>query len=121
MELELAFDKQGGLLPVIVQEVGTREILMLAYVDPQALEQTRLTGKAHYYSRSKQRLWMKGESSGHIQLIQDILVDCDQDTLVYVVEQTGGTACHTGEKSCFFSRLTPQNTLEPTSEKRVSL
>ncbi|MGK5091686.1 phosphoribosyl-AMP cyclohydrolase [Deltaproteobacteria bacterium TL4] len=112
MKLNLAFDKQEGLLPVIVQDEQSNEVLMLAYVDREALEQTQKTGKAHFYSRSKKRLWMKGESSGHIQEVQEILVDCDQDTLIYKVRQIGGAACHTGYRSCFHSRLSSENTLE---------
>ena len=118
MELQLDFEKQGGLLPVIAQDWETNEILMLAYVDSEALKATQETGKAHYYSRSKKRLWMKGESSGHIQEVKEILVDCDQDTLVFKIKQIGGAACHTGHRSCFFSRLTSEGTLiSDTSEK----
>lgn len=78
---------------------------MLAYINEKAWEQTLATGKAHYWSRSRKSLWLKGESSGHVQLIRDILVDCDEDTVIYVVEQLGGAACHTGHRSCFYRRL----------------
>ena len=118
MKLELAFQKQEGLLPVIVQDWMTGEVLMLAYTDAEALKTTQQTGKAHYYSRSKQRYWMKGETSGHIQEVKEILVDCDQDTLVFKVYQQGGAACHTGHRSCFFSRLAG-NTLEHTGSPKV--
>ena len=78
---------------------------MLAYVNEQAWKATLATGKAHYWSRSRNQLWLKGESSGHVQLIQQILVDCDEDTIVYKVQQLGGAACHTGHRSCFFRRV----------------
>ena len=102
----LRFDKsENGLLPAIVQEYQSGEILMLAYINPEAWEKTLETGKAHYWSRSRNKLWLKGESSGHIQLIREILVDCDDDTVVFKVEQLGGAACHTGHRSCFFRRV----------------
>lgn len=80
-------------------------MLMLAYVNEQAWEATLSTGKAHYWSRSRKQLWLKGETSGHIQVIQQILVDCDEDTIIYQVEQLGGAACHTGHRSCFYRRV----------------
>lgn len=94
-----------GLLPAIVQDYQTKEVLMLAYINKEAWEKTRETGKAHYWSRSRNQLWLKGETSGHVQIIQAILVDCDDDTVIYQVEQLGGAACHTGHRSCFFRRL----------------
>ncbi len=94
-----------GLLPAIVQDYQTREVLMLAYINKEAWEKTQATGKAHYWSRSRNQLWLKGETSGHVQIIQAILVDCDDDTVIYQVEQLGGAACHTGHRSCFFRRL----------------
>ncbi len=101
--IELDFSKSAdGLLPAIVQDYATGEVLMLAYINALAWEKSLETGKAHYWSRSRQKLWLKGESSGHIQKIHDILVDCDADTVVYVVEQLGGAACHTGHRSCFY-------------------
>jgi phosphoribosyl-AMP cyclohydrolase len=102
----LRFDKsENGLLPAIAQEFQSGEILMLAYINREAWEKTLETGKAHYWSRSRNKLWLKGESSGHIQLIHEILVDCDDDTVVFKVEQLGGAACHTGHRSCFFRRV----------------
>lgn len=102
---KLKFDKGGGLLPVIAQDYRTGEVLMLAYINDLALAQTIATGKAHYWSRSRQKLWLKGETSGHVQLVRDILVDCDEDTVIYKVEQLGGAACHKGYRSCFFRRM----------------
>ena len=78
---------------------------MLAYINQLAWERTLATGKAHYWSRSRNSLWLKGESSGHVQLIREILVDCDKDTVVYKVEQLGGAACHTGYRSCFYRKV----------------
>ncbi|PHR56873.1 MAG: bifunctional phosphoribosyl-AMP cyclohydrolase/phosphoribosyl-ATP pyrophosphatase [Arcobacter sp.] len=95
---------KSELLPVIVQEVGTNEILMMAYMNKEALELSLTTKIAHYFSRSKQRIWKKGESSGHTQAIQEFLLDCDNDTLLIKVVQEG-VACHTGRKSCFFTNI----------------
>ena len=96
--------EKSELLPVIVQEVGTNEVLMMAYMNREALELSLQTKIAHYFSRSKQRIWKKGESSGHIQTIHSFNIDCDNDTLLIKVEQEG-VACHTGRKSCFFTEL----------------
>lgn len=101
----LNFAKGGGLLPAIAQDHATGEVLMLAYINEEAWLQTIATGRAHYWSRSRNQLWLKGESSGHFQLVKEILVDCDQDTVIYRVEQLGGAACHKGYHSCFFRRL----------------
>ena len=101
---ELDFSKGNGLIPVVVQESSTKEVLMLAYVNEESLNPTLKTGFAHYWSRSRNKLWKKGESSGHVQKIVDVLVDCDNDTILYNVEQTG-PACHTGTKTCFEKEL----------------
>jgi len=94
----------GGLIPVIVQDAKTREVLMMAYANEEAVRLTRETGYAHYYSRSRKKLWKKGEESGHFQKVRRILTDCDEDCLIYEVEQTGA-ACHTGYMSCFYRTL----------------
>lgn len=99
------FSKHGGLLPAIVQDAGTGKVLMLAYMNELAWEKTLDTGMAHYWSRSRQRLWLKGEESGHTQLVKEVLLDCDLDTILLKVEQRGGAACHTGHESCFYRRL----------------
>ena len=99
---DIDFEKSGGLVPVIVQDVNSQEVLMCGYSDQAAWEATCRSGYAHYYSRSRQRLWMKGEESGNRQKIREILIDCDNDTLLYRVEQEGDGACHTGNYSCFF-------------------
>ncbi|MCW4006751.1 MAG: phosphoribosyl-AMP cyclohydrolase [Candidatus Bathyarchaeota archaeon] len=101
---KLDWKKMNGLIPVIVQDAKTLEVLMLAYANKQALEHTLKTGKATYWSRSRQELWVKGETSGHTQKIVNVQTDCDYDTLLYVVEQTG-PACHTGKKTCFHNPL----------------
>jgi phosphoribosyl-AMP cyclohydrolase len=102
---KLNFQKGDGLLPAIVQDYASNEVLMLAYINKEAWEKTLATGKAHYWSRSRNSLWLKGESSNHVQLIKEILVDCDEDTVVYKVEQLGGAACHKGYRSCFFRKV----------------
>ena len=102
---QLDFEKGGGLIPVVAQDAKSGEILMLAYANKEAVKKTLETGYAHYYSRSRKRLWLKGEESGNKQRVHKILVDCDQDALIYLVEQKGA-ACHTGNRSCFYRELT---------------
>lgn len=97
---ELKYNSHG-LIPAITQDVETKEVLMMAYMNQEALEKTIETGKVHYYSRSREKLWLKGETSGHFQMVKEISYDCDGDTLLIQVEQMGG-ACHTGHKSCFY-------------------
>lgn len=99
------WDKIDGLLPVIVQEESSNEVLMLAYMNEEALNLSLKTGFAHYFSRTKNRIWKKGEESGNIQIIRSALLDCDNDSLLIKVEQKGGVACHTGKKSCFFNEI----------------
>ncbi len=101
---KIDFEKNGGLVPVIVQDIETNEVLMLAYMNEEALKKTIESGYAHYFSRSRNKLWKKGESSGNTQEVEDILIDCDNDTLLLKVKQNG-PACHTGRKSCFFTNL----------------
>ena len=95
---------ENGLMPAIAQDAKTKDILMLAWINREALAETLRCGNAVYWSRSRGRLWRKGEESGHVQKIIDIRLDCDSDALIYVVEQTG-LACHTGRRSCFFQQL----------------
>ncbi len=102
---EVVFDKNTGLSPVVVQDYQTGEVLMLAYANLEALELTVETGYAHFFSRSREKIWKKGESSGQLQKIHDILYDCDADALLYKVDQIGEAACHTGRRSCFFNRI----------------
>ena len=101
---KLDFKKGNGLIPVVVQDATSKEVLMMAYANEEALEKTLRTGYAHYWSRSRNKLWMKGETSGHTQKIKKVIADCDYDTLLYVVEQKG-PACHTGKDTCFHHEL----------------
>ena len=107
--IKLDFKKNNGLIPAVVQDHITGEVLMLAYMNEEAFTETLKTGKATYYSRSRKSLWIKGETSGHVQLVKEIRVDCDLDTLLLKVEQIGGAACHKGYRSCFFSKLEEQD------------
>lgn len=107
VEMKLDFEKCGGLIPVIAQDFETKDILMLAYINEEAWRETLATGRAVYFSRSRNKLWRKGEESGNYQVIREIRVDCDQDTVIYMVDQIGGAACHTGHRSCFFTKVDP--------------
>jgi len=103
--IELNFKKMGGLIPAVVQDYKTGEVLMLAFMNQAAWEATLSTGKATYYSRTRQELWIKGKTSGNMQIIKEIRIDCDDDTVVLKVDQVGGAACHTGHKSCFYKKV----------------
>ena len=103
--IQINFKKAGGLVPAIAQDYATGEILMLAYMNQEAFDATLSTGKATYYSRSRQTLWIKGETSGNIQQVKEIRIDCDNDTVLLKVEQIGGAACHTGHRSCFHKKI----------------
>ncbi len=113
---------RDGLVPAIAQETGSGKVLMVAWMNREALAETARTNKAVYWSRSRQRLWRKGEESGHEQIVRDIRLDCDSDVLLLSVEQQGGIACHTGRKHCFFQQLqgdrwvTVEPILKPESE-----
>lgn len=104
-EIEIDFDKGNGLVPVIAQDFATGDVLMMAYMNKEAWEKTLETGKVHYWSRSRNSLWLKGESSGHVQQLKEAFVDCDKDTILVKVEQLGGAACHKGYRSCFFRKV----------------
>jgi phosphoribosyl-AMP cyclohydrolase len=101
----LDFDKAGGLVPVVAQDADTGEVLMLAWMNREAFEETVRTGRAVYFSRSRNKLWRKGEESGHFQEVKGVFIDCDADTVLLKVKQIGGAACHEGYKSCFFRQL----------------
>lgn len=103
LDVELDFG-ENGLVPAVAQDAETGDVLMLAYVSPEALEATQNTGFAHYHSRSRDELWKKGGSSGHVQQVSEIRVDCDADALLYRIDQEGG-ACHTGYRSCFYRTI----------------
>jgi phosphoribosyl-AMP cyclohydrolase len=105
--LQPDFDKGGGLLPAVAQDADTGQVLMLAWMNREAYEETLRTGRAVYFSRSRSRLWRKGEESGNVQHVREVLIDCDADTILLKVHQVGGAACHEGYASCFFRRITP--------------
>ena len=105
MSVELDFEKCGGLIPAIAQDHQTNEVLMMAYINAESWTETLKSGYATYYSRSRKQLWKKGESSGHLQVIKSILVDCDCDTVIFKIEQLGPGACHTGHRSCFYRKV----------------
>ena len=96
---------QDGLVPAVAQEAGSGRVLMVAWMNRESLAKTAATGEAHYWSRSRRKLWHKGEESGHVQKVKSIRLDCDEDVILVEVEQVGGIACHTGRHSCFFQRL----------------
>src|SRR5205085_5348309 len=101
----LDFNKSGGVIPAIAQDADSGEVLMLAWMNEEAFAETVRTGRACYYSRSRGRLWRKGEESGHVQEVHGIYVDCDADTVLLKVKQVGGAACHEGYRSCFFRKV----------------
>jgi phosphoribosyl-AMP cyclohydrolase len=102
--VKIDFEKGGGLVPVIVQDYQSRDVLMVAYMNEEAWEKTKETGKAHYYSRSRKGPWFKGEESGNFQEVIDMFIDCDNDTILLQVNQIGGAACHEGYRSCFYRK-----------------
>ena len=118
-KMKIDWEKTGGLLPVVVQDVASGEVLMLAYMNEEALNLSLETGFAHYFSRTKNRIWKKGEQSDNVQKIEDAYLDCDNDTLLIKVEQKGGAACHTGAKSCFFRKIAGVN-LGDDSEQNLT-
>ena len=111
------FEKTGGLVPAIAQDADTGEVLMLAWMNSEAFEETLRTGRAVYFSRSRGKLWRKGEESGHVQTVKAIYVDCDADAILRKVEQAGA-ACHEGYRSCFFRQVTPSG-LQIAAERLV--
>ncbi|MDR0549851.1 MAG: phosphoribosyl-AMP cyclohydrolase [Deltaproteobacteria bacterium] len=105
LKLEPDFAKSGGLVPAVVQDAVTGEILMLAYMNQESYHLTLTTREVHYWSRSRRELWHKGDTSGHVQKVIELYLDCDLDAVVVKIEQVGGIACHTGRRSCFYHRL----------------
>ena len=114
--MKLDFEKSGGLIPAIAQDADTGEVLMLAYINEESWNETLKSGCATYWSRSRNKLWKKGESSGNVQEIKEILVDCDNDAVVFKIKQIGDAACHTGYRSCFYTKVTQDGT-EIVSDK----
>jgi len=115
--LEFKYDDKG-LIPAVIQDAGTGEVLMVAYMNAESLKQTLETGKTHFFSRSRNKFWLKGESSGHFQLVKEVLTDCDKDTLVIRVEQIGG-ACHLGYKTCFVNKIDGKGDLSGITQEKV--
>ncbi len=115
--MRIDFEKMGGLVPVIAQDYKTGQVLQLAFMNQEAFEKTLSDRKAWYYSRSRNKLWLKGETSGHFQLVKEILLDCDNDAILLKVEQISA-ACHEGYKTCFFKKI-EKNGKEKTIEKKV--
>jgi phosphoribosyl-AMP cyclohydrolase len=103
--MQLAFEKSGGLLPAVIQDATSKEVLMLGFMNAEAVEATRATGEVTFFSRSRNKLWRKGESSGHVLRVRTILLDCDADALLVSVDAVGPGVCHEGYRSCFFRRL----------------
>lgn len=116
--LDLDFAKGQGLLPTITQDYRTGKVLMLAYSNSLSFSKTLETREAHYWSRSRQELWHKGGTSGNVQKIKDVYVDCDNDTILFVVEQIGGAACHTGHETCFHKKIDRNGDITIVGEKR---
>jgi phosphoribosyl-AMP cyclohydrolase len=106
------FAAGGGLLPAIAQDAATGEVLMIAYMNAEAFAETVASGRAVYFSRSRNRLWRKGEESGNFQIVESIFVDCDGDAILLKVRQIGDAACHTGHRSCFYRQVTPDGLRE---------
>jgi phosphoribosyl-AMP cyclohydrolase len=104
-EFQIDFQRGNGLVPAIVQDWKTGEVLMVAYMNGESWAKTRETGKACFWSRSRKKLWLKGETSGNVQIVKEVFLDCDNDALLLKVEQIGGAACHTGYRSCFYRRV----------------
>ena len=110
--MKIDFEKGKGLVPVIVQDDATGDVLMLAYMNREAYQKTLETKKATYWSRSRGKLWLKGETSGNIQEVKKIYIDCDEDTILLKVHQVGGAACHTGHRSCFYRERNNKGTFD---------
>ncbi len=115
--MDFKYDDKG-LIPAVIQDAATGEVLMVAYMNQESLKKTLETRKTYFFSRSRNKFWLKGESSGHFQIVKEILTDCDKDTLVIRVEQTGG-ACHLGYKTCFVNRLDDKGDLSCVTQEKV--
>ena len=118
--MELDFEKENGLIPAIVQDAGNGEILMLGFMNREALAKTRRTGFVTFFSRSRQKLWTKGETSGQKLLLRELRVDCDLDALLVRAELEGGAVCHEGYRSCFFRRLAPDGSAAVVEERVIA-
>lgn len=119
MTTQIDFDKSGGLIPAIAQDATSGTVLMLAWMNKEAYQETLRTGRAVYFSRSRNKLWRKGEESGNVQHVKQIMIDCDADTILLMVEQVGGAACHEGYQSCFFRKLDQEGNHAGTIGERL--
>jgi len=119
--VELDFAKLEGLLPAVIQDHATREVLMLGFMNAEALEYTRRTGEVHFYSRTRKRLWKKGETSGHVLRVRQLLFDCDADSLLIRVDPIGPGVCHEGYRSCFFREMAPDGTPQIIAERAFAV
>ncbi|HNV86682.1 MAG TPA: phosphoribosyl-AMP cyclohydrolase [Candidatus Omnitrophota bacterium] len=115
--MQLKFDEKG-LITAVMQDAKTQEVLMVAYMNETAFRKTVETGKAHFFSRSRNKIWLKGETSGHVQTVKQILTDCDRDCLLLLVEQEGG-ACHLGYRTCFVHKVTPSGDTDGVTQEKV--
>jgi phosphoribosyl-AMP cyclohydrolase len=118
--VKLAFEKMDGLIPAVIQDYQTKDVLMLGFVDENALGCTQRSGEVHFFSRSRKRLWKKGETSGHVLRVKEILVDCDADALIIRVKAVGRGVCHEGYRTCFFRKMESDGTLRVIAEKTFS-
>jgi phosphoribosyl-AMP cyclohydrolase len=118
--VKLAFEKMDGLIPAVIQDLTTKDVLMLGFVDENALERTQRSGEVHFFSRSRNRLWKKGETSGHVLRVKEILVDCDADAVLIRVEAPGPGVCHEGYRACFFRELEADGSLRVIARKTFS-
>ena len=116
MTIPLDFNKMEGLIPAVVQDITTGDVLMVGFMNAEAWETTLKTGKATFYSRTRNTLWTKGATSGNVQRVKEIRIDCDDDTVLLKVEQVGDAACHTGHRSCFFKRVAPDHSVETVGQ-----
>lgn len=119
MKITIDFEKAGGLIPAIAQDAASGTVLMMAWMNREAYEETLRSGRAVYFSRSRNKLWRKGEESGNVQHVKEMFVDCDADTLLLKVEQVGGAACHEGYQSCFFRQLDGSGDVQATVGERL--
>ena len=115
--MKLGFEKMDGLIPAVIQDYETKDVLMLGFVDENAVGCTQRSGEVHFFSRSRKRLWKKGEASGHVLRVKEILVDCDADALLIRVEAVGPGVCHEGYRTCFFRKMESDGTLRVIAEK----
>ncbi|MBU0988805.1 MAG: phosphoribosyl-AMP cyclohydrolase [Proteobacteria bacterium] len=116
-KIELDFSKGKGLLPAIVQNYESGKVLMMAYINAASWKKTLETGEAHYWSRTRQEIWHKGGTSGHVQRIKEVYADCDNDTVLFRVEQVGGAACHSGYETCFHKKVDREGKVSVVGEK----